>query len=73
LSGTGHKLGGYAFFTHGDPHQYQAEPTKDVQLLQIDVDEEIMFGDSGVAHFFINEQALKDGRFEEAYFYWDCC
>lgn len=73
LSTTGHKIGGYAFFTQGDPREYQAEPGREVQLLQIDIDEEIMFGDSGVAHFFINEQALKGGRFEEAYFYWDCC
>ena len=73
LSATGHKIGGYAFFTQGNPHEYSSAPSNDVQLLQIDIDEEIMFGDSGVAHFFINEQALKEGRFEEAYFYWDCC
>ncbi|UOQ64529.1 YwqG family protein [Hymenobacter volaticus] len=73
LDGTGHKLGGYAFFTQGDPHQYEAESSGEVQLLQIDIDEKIMFGDSGVAHFFIAEQALKEERFEEAYFYWDCC
>lgn len=73
LNGDGHKLGGYACFTQEDPRQHQDAPTIDVQLLQIDVDEEIMFGDSGVAHFFIDEQALKEGRFEEAYFYWDCC
>ncbi|MBO0357940.1 DUF1963 domain-containing protein [Hymenobacter sp. BT186] len=70
---AGHKLGGYAFFTQGDPRQYQAESNRDIQLLQIDIDQQIMFGDSGVAHFFIDEQALKEGRFEEAYFYWDCC
>jgi uncharacterized protein YwqG len=73
LDSDGHKLGGYASFTQEDPRQYQVAPNVDVQLLQIDVDEEIMFGDSGVAHFFIDEQALKEGRFEEAYFYWDCC
>jgi uncharacterized protein YwqG len=73
LDSDGHKLGGYASFTQEDPRQHQVAPNIDVQLLQIDVDEEIMFGDSGVAHFFIDEQALKEGRFEEAYFYWDCC
>ena len=72
FSGDGHKIGGYATFTQQDPRENDSSG-KDVQLLQIDIDEEIMFGDSGVAHFFIDEHALKEGRFEEAYFYWDCC
>ncbi|MDF7811877.1 YwqG family protein [Hymenobacter sp. YC55] len=72
LDGDGHKLGGYAAFTQGDPRENDSTSNQDVQLLQIDADEKIMFGDSGVAHFFIAEQALKEGRFEEAYFYWDC-
>lgn len=73
LDGDGHKLGGYSSFTQGDPREIKSNSVADVQLLQIDVDEEIMFGDSGVAHFFIAKQALNAGRFEEAYFYWDCC
>ncbi|WP_022824761.1 YwqG family protein [Hymenobacter norwichensis] len=73
LDADGHKLGGYAAFTQEDPRGIDSQSSPDVQLLQIDIDEEIMFGDSGVAHFFIDEQALKEGRFEEAYFYWDCC
>lgn len=72
LSGTGHKIGGYAYFTQGDPHAYDKNGAE-VQLLQIDIDEQIMFGDSGVAHFFIDEQALKNREFDKAYFYWDCC
>ncbi|UOG73012.1 YwqG family protein [Hymenobacter tibetensis] len=73
LSSNGHKLGGYASFTQDDPRENDSQSGIDVQLLQIDVDKKIMFGDAGIAHFFINEQALKDGRFKEAYFYWDCC
>ncbi|UOQ71188.1 YwqG family protein [Hymenobacter cellulosilyticus] len=69
----GHKLGGYATFTQGDPRDYAPEGDNDVQLLQIDIDEQIMFGDSGVAHFFIAPQALQNGEFDKAYFYWDCC
>ena len=42
------------------------------QLLQIDIDEEIMFGNSGVAHLFISSEALKNQRFDQAYFQWDC-
>jgi uncharacterized protein YwqG len=42
-------------------------------LLQIDTDNEIMFGDSGVANVFINEDDLKKKKFDKAYFNWDCC
>lgn len=71
---AGHKLGGYAFFTQGDPRDYSsADQRSDVQLLQLDSDKKIMFGDSGVAHLFINPEALAARQFEQAYFYWDCC
>lgn len=70
---SGHKVGGYAEFTQGDPRDYSANQRKDIQLLQIDVDDEIMFGDSGVGHIFINPADLKSGAIEKAYFYWDCC
>lgn len=68
----GHKIGGYAFFTQSDPRDYK-NATNDVLLLQIDTDEEIMFGDSGVANFFINKEDLINKRFDKAYFNWDCC
>jgi uncharacterized protein YwqG len=70
---TGHKIGGYAFFTQGDPRDCSPEKSTDVLLLQIDTDEEMMFGDSGVAHLFISPEALKDQQFDQAYFQWDCC
>lgn len=70
---TGHKTGGYAYFTQSDPRDYNAELQDDILLLQIDTDENIMFGDAGVAHIFINEKDLAAGNFEKAYFYWDCC
>lgn len=73
LDSAGHKIGGYAYFTQGDPRDYGAKSKNDVQLIQIDTDEHIMFGDSGVAHVFINEADLREKRFENAYFYWDCC
>lgn len=49
------------------------DKTTDVLLLQIDTDEKIMFGDSGVAHLFISPDALKKQQFDQAYFQWDCC
>lgn len=38
---TGHKIGGYAFFTQGDPRDYGASRQQDLLLLQIDTDNEI--------------------------------
>ncbi|SEP35241.1 Uncharacterized protein YwqG [Flavobacterium sp. CF108] len=70
---TGHKIGGYAFFTQSDPRDYNKNAKNDVLLFQMDTDEEIMFGDSGVANFFINEDDLINKRFKKAYFNWDCC
>lgn len=70
---VGHKIGGYAYFTQGDPRDKNSETKDDVLLFQIDTDEEIMFGDGGVANFFINKEDLINKRFEKAYFTWDCC
>jgi len=73
LDGTGHKIGGYAYFTQADPRDYNDNQKNDVLLLQIDTDEKIMFGDSGVANLFINAKSLKDKHFEKVWFNWDCC
>jgi uncharacterized protein YwqG len=73
FEGEGHKIGGYAYFTQSDPREYDKSKRSDIQLLQIDTDDEIMFGDSGVGHIFINEQDLINKDFSQAYFYWDCC
>jgi uncharacterized protein YwqG len=70
---AGHKIGGYAFFTQSDPRHYDDHKKKDILLLQIDTDEQIMFGDSGVANVFINPDELKKKNFDKAYFNWDCC
>jgi uncharacterized protein YwqG len=70
---SGHRLGGYAYFTQRDPREHDSDRQADVQLLQIDIDEQIMFGDSGLGHFFISPAALAAKQFDQAYFYWDCC
>ncbi|MCC6369987.1 MAG: DUF1963 domain-containing protein [Bacteroidia bacterium] len=72
FDGTGHKIGGYAYFTQSDPRDYDEKLKNDVLLFQIDTDDEIMFGDSGVAHVFLNLEDLKNQNFEKAYFNWDC-
>ncbi|MFP4846663.1 YwqG family protein [Winogradskyella sp. PE311] len=70
---TGHKIGGYAEFTQSDPRDYNADQRDDIQVLQIDVDDQIMFGDSGLGHIFISKENLIKKDFTKAYFYWDCC
>ena len=71
--GTGHKIGGYSYFTQTDPRDYGQEHKNDVSLLQIDSDDKIMFGDTGTAHFFINKDDLKNRNFNKVWMYWDCC
>lgn len=70
---AGHKIGGYAFFTQGDPRGYGASRQQDLLLLQIDTDNEIEWGDSGVANIFISPEALRAKEFGAAWFTWDCC
>lgn len=68
---AGHKIGGYPNFTQNDINRY------DILLLQIDsegTDEhEIMWGDCGIANFFIREKDLKELNFDEVIYNWDCC
>ena len=73
FNSSGHKIGGYAYFTQSDPRDYDEKNFNDLLILQIDTDEKIMFGDSGVANIFINKDDLIEKRFEKAYFNWDCC
>lgn len=67
----GHRIGGYAYFTQYDPRQYAYHDYK-ILLLQMDIDEEIMWGDSGVGQFFIREEDLKNLDFSKVLYNWDC-
>lgn len=71
FSGNGHKVGGYAFFTQEDP-RIHSEKFGDYILLQIDTDDEIMWGDSGVANFFIHPDDLAKKDFSKVLYNWDC-
>lgn len=69
----GHKIGGYAFFTQGDPRDEMANYGDWVLLLQIDSqDSEILWGDVGVGNFFIHRDALKRKDFSKVLYNWDC-
>ena len=73
----GHKIGGYPCFTQEDPRNIPKEDHHDILLLQIDTDNigerEIMWGDSGVANFFISRENLKQRNFQDVIYTWDCC
>ncbi|MBS4207360.1 YwqG family protein [Bacillus sp. FJAT-50079] len=73
-SGQGSKIGGYPFFTQEDPRAYGDYPTFDTLLLQIDTEDSlnIMWGDSGVANFFIAEEDLRKRDFSKILYNWDC-
>ncbi len=73
FSAGGHKIGGYATFTQEDPRMYEEHIKDTVLLFQIDTDEQIMFGDAGIANVFININDLRNKNFNNAYFNWDCC
>lgn len=71
----GHKIGGYPFFTQTDPREWEEKYQQhDILLLQIDTDDSlnIMWGDSGVANFFIKKEDLLNLNFSNVIYNWDC-
>ncbi len=72
----GHKLGGYPYFTQNDLRQFgKYKEMNYVLLFQMDSDEEagILWGDVGVANFFIQPQDLEKKDFSNVLYTWDCC
>ena len=74
LFGAGHKIGGFPDFTQSDIREVG---DYEILLLQIDSvgpeKNEIMWGDCGIANFFIREKDLKEFNFNKAIYNWDCC
>ena len=68
---TGHRIGGYAYFTQDDPRRAD-DPM--LLLFQLDSDErmDLMWGDMGVGHFFIREKDLIARNFSKVLYDWDC-
>lgn len=73
FSRAGHKLGGYAYFTQSDPRGENKAIKNYVLLFQMDSDQDIMWGDSGVANFFIDSDDLAKKDFSKVFYTWDCC
>ncbi|MFI3200637.1 MAG: DUF1963 domain-containing protein [Eubacteriales bacterium] len=77
--GMQHKLLGYPGFTQCDPREYNDEDKQDFELLfQMDSDfgkdvsYEIMWGDAGIANFFIKPTDLEKLDFSNVAYNWDC-
>ena len=63
------QIGGYLFFTQNDPRQ---EDSNEVLLFQLDSQDHILWGDSGVGNFFISKEDLKNKDFSHVRYNWDC-
>ena len=79
FNGVDHAIGAYPTFTQWDPRNPEEKDAYGITLLQVkshwDNDSnnnEIMWGDSGVANFFINKEKLEHLNFEDVLFNWDC-
>lgn len=76
LCHCGHHLLGYPYFTQYDPRP--EDSPYDTLLFQIDSDgigrdDYVLWGDCGVANFFINLEDLKRRDFSRVFYTWDCC
>jgi len=71
-----HKIGGFASFTQEDPRGYYAPDEEWLLLFQMDTDSnsniDIMWGDAGIANFFIRPDDLKSLDFSKVWYNWDC-
>lgn len=76
FSASGHHLGGYPYFTQDDPRGNDERFKDYILLFQLDSsgqdDVEILWGDCGVANFFIHPDDLKKRDFSKVMYNWDC-
>lgn len=67
------QMNGYPCFTQEDPrNNMREEDIPNILLFQLDTVEDIMWGDSGVANFFISEKDLRNKDFSKVIYNWDC-
>lgn len=65
----GTRIGGQPNFTQWDPRQDGKYQTL---LFQLDSEKGIMWGDVGIANWFIDEKNLRAKNFNKVFFTWDC-
>lgn len=77
----GHHAGGWPYFTQDDPRYDGKYEDLDVLLFQLDSDfgpesqrrDRVLWGDCGVANFFIRREDLQKRDFSRGLYNWDCC
>ncbi len=74
---SGHKVGGYPYFTQYDPRDEEQMKEYDFLLFQLDTDvkngkERVLWGDMGIGNFFISSEKLKKLNFSDVLYNWDC-
>ena len=68
-----HKMLGYAFFTQEDPRYVKKYENYDTLLFQLDSESKYtIWGDLGIANFFIQKQDLEEKNFSNVLYNWDC-
>lgn len=76
INANGAKLGGYAAFCQDDPRVLLPDPLDWLLLFQMDSEDgegySILWGDGGVANFFIRRAALERCDFSQVLYNWDC-
>lgn len=72
--GEGHRVGGYPGFSQDDPREKRADLRGYELLFQLDSDDamNLMWGDAGIANFFIKPEALRNADFSEVMYHWEC-
>lgn len=72
---TGNWIGGWPTFTQDDPRDADGryhDGDYSTLLFQLDSDDDILWGDVGVANFFISPDALRRADFTDVLYTWDC-
>lgn len=74
----GHRMFGYPSFRQWDPRSVKDADYYDTLLFQLDSDIwndkwRVLWGDAGVAAFFINSSKLEEMDFSDVLYNWDCC
>ncbi|GHT37887.1 hypothetical protein FACS189435_3890 [Bacteroidia bacterium] len=69
-----YQIGDYPHFTQDDPRSCDDKLKGHIiLLLQIDSSDDIMWGDAGVANFFISSESLRNLDFSNVIYTWNCC
>ena len=68
-----HRMLGYAYFTQEDPRYQKKYENYDTLLFQLDSESKyIIWGDLGIANFFIQKKDLEERNFSNVLYNWDC-